>query len=70
MTTTTREIRAWDLEKGMKVRNPDTDKEQVVQYVTRRKNQSGKRGVLFEWAAEFWWVGSRTEVEIIEEVEE
>lgn len=65
-TTTVREILAWDLKRGMRVRNPDNQAERRVVFVGSATNRENKRPVFFIDDHEPWWVGSFTEVEIVE----
>ncbi len=66
MTTAVREILAWELKPGMRVRNPDNHETRRVDFVGSQTNRYGKRPVFFRDDREPWWVGSFTEVEIEE----
>ena len=65
-TATIREILAWDLKKGMRMRiGPDQAERRVV-FVGSQTNRENKRPVFFMDDRDPWWVGSFTKVEIVE----
>lgn len=66
MSTATKTVLAWDLKKGQHVQNPENHEERTVEFVGSRKNWEGKRAVFFRGDETPWWVGSRTEVDVVE----